>query len=101
LISSKQCRKVISQIEKFVFFTIRSQNEQNIIATSRASMADLSTQQKQVDKVMEEYLDIFYSPIGVPLHCQVKRPIDLTPDAPLPIGPVYHYSLLENEEIKK
>jgi hypothetical protein len=64
-------------------------------------VADLSTQQKQVDKVMEEYSDIFSSPTGVPLHCQVKHPIDLTPDAPLPNGPVYRHSLLENEEIKR
>jgi hypothetical protein len=80
---------------------ILSQSERNIAATSRASVDDLSTQQKQVDKVMEEYTDIFSSPIGVPLHCQVKHPIDLTPDAPLPNGPVYHHSLLENEEIKR
>jgi hypothetical protein len=63
--------------------------------------ADLSTQQKQVDKVFEEYSDIFSSPTGVPLHCQVKHPIDLTPDAPLPNGPVYCFSLLENEDIKR
>jgi hypothetical protein len=39
-------------------------------------------------------------PIGVPLHYQVKHPIDLTPGAPLPNGPVYRRSLLDNEEIK-
>jgi hypothetical protein len=50
---------------------------------------------------VEEYSDIFSSPTGVPLHCQVKHPIDLTPNAPLPNGPVYHRSLLENEEIKR
>jgi hypothetical protein len=50
---------------------------------------------------MEEYLDIFSSPTGVPLHCQVKHPIDLIPDASLPNGPVYHRSLLENEEINR
>ena len=72
---------------------IRSQNKKNITATSRVSMADLSTQQKQVDKVMEEYLDIF-SPTRVPLHCQVKHPIDMTLGAPLPNGPVYRHSLL-------
>jgi hypothetical protein len=60
----------------------------------------LSTQQKQVDKVMEEYSYIFSSPIGVPLHFQVKHPIDLTPGARLPNGPIYCFSLLENEEIK-
>jgi hypothetical protein len=50
---------------------------------------------------MEEYSDIFSSPTEVPLHCQVKHPIDLTPDALLPNGPVYHHSFLENEEINR
>jgi hypothetical protein len=85
---------------KFVFFMIHSQNKQKIIATSRVSAIDLSTQQKKVDKVMEEYSDIFSSPTRVPLHCLVKHPIDLTPSTPLPNGPVYHRFLLENEEIK-
>jgi hypothetical protein len=102
LISAKKCRKVISQMGKFVFFVIRSQNKRKITTTSRVSATDLSTQQKkQVDKVVEEYSDIFSSPTGVPLHCQVKHPIDLTPGAPLPNGPVYRHSLLENEEIKR
>jgi hypothetical protein len=69
LISTQKCRKVISQTGKFVFFLIHSQSKQNIIATSRASAIDLSTQQKKVDKFMEEYSYIFSSPIGVPLHC--------------------------------
>jgi hypothetical protein len=93
-------RKVISQTRKFVFFVIHSQSEQKVAATSMAFVADLSMQQKKVDKIMEEYKDIFSSPTGVPLHCQVKYPIDLTPGAPLPNGLVYHRSLLENEEIK-
>jgi hypothetical protein len=101
LISTKQCMKVISQMGKFVFFMIRSHNKRNIIATSRVSVADLSTQQKQVDKVMEEYSDMFSSPTGVPLHYQVKHPIDLTLDVPLPNGPIYCFSLLENEDIKR
>jgi hypothetical protein len=101
LISAKQCRKVISQTRKFVFFVIHSQNERKMTSTSRVSTANLSTQQKQVDKVVEEYSNIFSSPTKVPLHCQVKHPIDLTPSAPLPNGPVYHCSLLENEEIKR
>jgi hypothetical protein len=53
-----------------------------------------------VDGNVEEYKDIFSSPTGVPTHYQVKRPIDLTPGAPLPNGPVYHHSLMENYEIK-
>jgi hypothetical protein len=101
LISTKQCRKVISQMGKFFFFVICSQNERKITATSRVSVADLSTQQKQVYKVMEEYSYIFSSPTGVPLHCQVNHPIDLTLDAPLPNGIVYRRSLLEIEEIKQ
>jgi hypothetical protein len=54
-----------------------------------------------MDKVVEEYEDIFTSPTGVPLHCQVKHPIDLTPSAPLPNGPIYQRSVLENDEIKR
>jgi hypothetical protein len=100
LIYVKQCRKVISQTENFVFFVIRAQSERKVAATSMASATCLSMQQKQVDKVMEEYKYIFSSPDGLPLHCQVKQPIDLTPDAPLPNGPVYRHSLSENEEIK-
>ena len=86
---------------KFVFFFILSQNEWNISTTYRVSADDLSTQHKQVDKFVEEYSDIFSSPTGVPLDFQVKHPIDLTPDAPLPNGPVYYRSLLENEEINR
>ena len=52
-------------------------------------------------KVVEEYRDIFTSPTGVPLHCQVKHPIDLTPGASLPNGPIYRCSILENDEIKR
>jgi hypothetical protein len=101
LISTKKCRKVISQTGNFVFFMIHSQNERNITVTSRVSTVELSTQQKQVDKVVEEYSDIFSSPTRVALHYQVKHPIDLTPNALLPNGPVYLCSLLENEEIKQ
>jgi len=54
-----------------------------------------------MDKVVEEYEDIFTSPVGVPLHCQVKHSIDLTPGAPLPNGPIYRCSILENDKIKR
>jgi hypothetical protein len=53
-----------------------------------------------VDKIVEEHKDIFSSPTRVPVHCQVKHSIDLTPDAPLPNNPVYRHSHMENEEIK-
>jgi hypothetical protein len=101
LISAKQCMKVISQTGKFVFFVIHSQNERKITTTSRVSAADLSTQQKKVDKVVEEYSNIFSSPTKVPLHCRVKHSIDLTPGTQLPNGPFYCRSMLENEEIKQ
>ena len=54
-----------------------------------------------MDKVVEEYGDIFTSPTGVPLHCQNKHPIDLTLGAPLPNGSIYRRSVLENDEIKR
>jgi hypothetical protein len=50
---------------------------------------------------MEEYKDIFSSPTGVPTHCQVKHPIDLTLDTHLPNVPVYHRLLMENDEIRR
>jgi hypothetical protein len=62
---------------------------------------DLSTQQNQVDKVVEKYSYIFSSPTRVPLHCQIKHPINITPNASLPNGLVYRHSLLANEEIKR
>ena len=78
---------------------IHPQGKKKIVATT--SKQGSSAQQQQMDKVMEEYRDIFTSPTGVPLHCQVKHSIDLTLGAPLPNGPVYCLSLLENEEIKR
>ena len=52
-------------------------------------------------KVVEEYGDIFTSPTGVPLHCQVKHPIDLTPGAPLPNGLIYRCFALDYDEVKR
>jgi hypothetical protein len=101
LISAKQCSKVISQTGKFIFFVICAHSKQKVATTSMDSTQSLSLQQKQVDGIVEEYRDIFSSPIGVPTHCQVKHPIDLTPGAPLPNGLVYHHSLMENDEIRR
>jgi hypothetical protein len=84
----------------FVFFVIFSHNKKKFIATSVTSTQSLSLQQNQVDRIMEEYKDIFSSPTEVPTHCQVKHPIDLTLSASLPNGPVYRHSLMENDEIK-
>jgi hypothetical protein len=60
-----------------------------------------TAQKQHMDMVVEEYEDIFTSPIGVPLHCQVKHPIDLTPGVSLPNGPIYQFYVLENDEIKR
>jgi hypothetical protein len=89
LISSKQCIKNISHTKKFFFFVIRSQSEKNVSATSMSSTDDLNMQQKQVDKVVEDYKDIFSSPTRVPMYCQVKHSIGMTPHVLLPNGPVY------------
>ena len=78
---------------------IHPQGKNKIVAmTSRQGP---STKQQQMDKVMEEYRDIFTSPTGVPLHCQVKHPIDLTPGALLSNGPIYRRFVMENDEIKR
>jgi hypothetical protein len=99
LIFAKQCSKVISQTRKFVFFLICAHSKKKVATTSMASTQSLSLQKKQLDGIVEEYIDIFSSPTWVPTHCQVKHPIDLTPNTPLPNGTIYRRSLMENEEI--
>jgi hypothetical protein len=89
LISMKQCRKVVSQTRIFFLCMVRSKGEQKVTATAKTSAWGLSSQQQQVDEIVEEYKDIFTSPTGVPVHCQVKHSIDMTPGAPLPNDPVY------------
>ena len=78
---------------------IRPQGKWKTVAmTSRKGP---TAQNQQMDKVVQEYEDIFTSPAGVPLHCQVNHPIDMTPGASLPNGPIYRCSVLENDEIKR
>lgn len=60
-----------------------------------------STQKQQINKVVEEYREIFASPTGVPLHYQVKHSIDQSTSMLLPNGPIYRGSVLENDEIKR
>ena len=78
---------------------IYPQGKKNNVATT--SRQGSSARQQQMDKVVEEYGDIFTSPTGVALHCQVKHPIDMTPGVPLPNGLIYRWSVLENDEIKR
>eukprot|EP00253_Pinus_taeda_P011567 PITA_11567 len=99
LVTAKQCSKLISKTEKFVVLMIRPQGKKKMVATT--SGQGPSARQLQMNNVVEEYEDIFASPIGVPLHCQVKHSIDLTPSPPLPNGPIYLRSFVENNEIKR
>lgn len=78
----------MSQIGKLILSMIHFKGERKI-ATSTTSARGRSTQQKQVNKIMEEYMDIFTLPTRVPLHYQVKHSIDLIPSVPLPSGLVY------------
>jgi hypothetical protein len=100
LIFAKKFNKVISQTRKFIFLVIHAHSKHKVVATSMASTQSLSLQKNKEDEIMEEYKDIFSSPTDVPMQCQVKHPIDLTPDAPLPNGLVYHHSFMENDKIK-
>jgi hypothetical protein len=98
LVIAKQCCNLIRKTRKFVFLMIRPQGKKKTVATT--SRQGPSARQQQMDKFMEEYEDIFTSPVGMPLHYQVKHPIDLTPGASFPNGQIYRRSILENDEIK-
>eukprot|EP00253_Pinus_taeda_P012025 PITA_12025 len=52
------------------------QGKKKVVATH--SRQGSSAQQQQMDKVVEEYRDIFASPTRVPLHYHVNHSIDLT-----------------------
>ena len=84
----EQRSKIFSQTRKFIFLTTRSQGKNKIVATT--SKQGSPTRLQQMDKVVEEYKDIFSSPTKVPLHCHDKHSIDLTPDAPPPNVSIPH-----------
>jgi hypothetical protein len=88
LISKKQCCKVISQTAKFSFFTAQSDGEQKVIAITTTLAQDVSIQQKQVDKIVEEnkeneslsyvqHNSIGHAPFQVCLGFQPLAPIDI------------------------
>ena len=83
LIIVKQYRKVISLTGKFILFMIRSKGERKITTTITTYKKGLSTQQTQLEKIVEAYKDIFTTSTRVPLHCQVKHSIDLVLGVPL------------------
>ena len=78
LTTAKQRGKIVSQMRKFIFLTTRSQGKNNIVATT--SKQGSPTRLQQMEKIMEEYEDIFSSLTEVPLHCQDKYSIDMTPN---------------------
>jgi hypothetical protein len=82
LVTTNQCNKLISKTKNFFFLLICPHGKNNIIAMTSRQVP--SARQQHMDKVLDEYKDIFTSPAGVPLHCEVKHPIDLTPGASLP-----------------
>jgi hypothetical protein len=100
LISVKKCNKVISYTGNSIFFVIHTHSKKKVATTYVASTRSLSLQQNQVERITKDYRYIFSSLIEVPMHYQVKHPIDITPSAPMPNGPVYRHSLMENEKIK-
>jgi hypothetical protein len=59
---------VVSQIWRFVLFIVQSEGEQKVTTTAKTYAWGLSTQQQQVDKIVEDNKDIISSPTGVPLH---------------------------------
>jgi len=62
LVTTKKCSKLISKIGKFVFLMICPQGKKKTVATT--SRQGPSAWKLQMDKVMEEYEDIFTSPQG-------------------------------------
>jgi hypothetical protein len=78
IVPPKQCHKLISHTTKFNLFTIRSEGEQKDTATTVSSAQELFIQQKQIDKILEEYQDVLAAPMGVPPHCLVKKVYNIT-----------------------
>ena len=80
---------------------IKPQHSRNTVATSQLTEQHNSQQQQQVNKIIEEYQNIFQAPYELPLHCQLKHSIELVPSSSLPNTSIYKRSILENEEIHR
>jgi hypothetical protein len=72
LVTAKQCSKLISKTRKFVFLMICPQGKKKTLATT--STQGSSTRKQRMDKLVEEYRDIFISPTGVPLALLGQAP---------------------------
>ena len=99
LIIAMKCSKVISETRIFFFLMICPYGKKKTVATT--SIEGSFARQQPMEKAVEEYGDIFTSPIGVPLHCQVKHSINMTPGVLLPNGIIYRRFVMENDEIKR
>ena len=80
---------------------IHSEKIKSVVLNTHTKVATTIEQKKEMDKMLQEYHSVFKSPVGVPIHCQVKHSIDLIPCTPLPHEPIYKRSILENDEIKR
>jgi hypothetical protein len=61
MIIVKQCKTVISQFGKFILFMAWSEGKRKFNTTAKVSTRGLSTQQKQVDKMVEFNITITFS----------------------------------------
>ena len=99
LITTNQCSKIISQTKKFVFLMIfPSWKEEDCGHSFQIGLLFTATADGQGRGGVQGHFLLTY---GVPLHCQVKHSINLTPGVSLPNGPIYQRSVLENDEIKR
>ena len=101
MIYSIKINNLTNHAQMFALIMIKPQHSRNTIVTSRLIDQRNSQQQEQIDRIFEEYQNVFQEPNGVPLHCQVKHSIELVPRSSLPNASVYKRSILQNEEIRR
>ena len=63
---------------------IKPQHSRNTATTSQLTDQRNSRQKQQIEKILEEYQNIFQESNRVPMHCQVKHSIELVPGSSLP-----------------
>ena len=55
---------------------------------------------RQVKHLLQQFEDVFRSPVGLPPERVIAHGINLESGASLPNSRLYHRSMMENEEIK-
>ena len=101
MIFAKKTKKLINHAQKFILIMVKPQHSRNTASTSRLTDQRSSQQQQQIDRILEEYHNIFQAPNRETLHSQVKHSFELVPGSSLPNAFVYRRSILENEEIHR